>query len=688
VSDPAKPPSLRAENIHAAAQQGSVAIGAVQATGNIDLHIGDKVTLEALTLRATPPAPPPHFTGREDDLAKFTQILTSGQNVAITALQGMGGIGKTALAQKLAERVRDQFPGGVLWRTLGPSADVLTALDVWARHADPLANLTEFRRAEDRAEAVRPLLARLGKLCVIIDDVWDAKSARILLVALPPDSVVLITTRNAQLVGALGCHVERIDRLSPAECLELLTKLYAPQTLDAYESEAKDIIQIIDCLPLALKLIRGLADKPARLPRIVEKLRQKPMLDILKLPEDESRETSLEWCLALSYNERLDADMQRRFRALGVFARAPYDRAAMAAVWDESEEDTITDAIEYLIQRNLLEENEAAQEYSQHASLRAYALALLEKEDEHGIVAARHAAYYRRFAREQHWRTVEHFFNQIDHGWQWIRENPQEGIVDYILALQPYINLRGRKTDLISKQTIALHHAEQDKRAHAEANILASIGIAIFYLQASGNAFQESLDYFRRARDIYRILDDSQGTGRILQNIGSVYDVTGKKQEALSYYRQALELFQQSNDEISQCATLNNMGTAYENIGEKQTALDYYNRALELHQRVQYRRGESLVLNNLSRIYFDDNQFEKALQYLWQAFKLNREEGDRWFETTLLSNLAKVLHSMELFDAAANCLEQAVKLDEIIGHPDMEIDRAMLEVVRGKLGKT
>src|SRR3974377_1148847 len=80
-------------------------------------------------LRATPPAPPPHFTGREDDLARFTQLLTSGQNVAITALQGMGGIGKTALAQKLAERVRDQFPGGVLWWTLGPSADVFTALD-------------------------------------------------------------------------------------------------------------------------------------------------------------------------------------------------------------------------------------------------------------------------------------------------------------------------------------------------------------------------------------------------------------------------------------------------------------------------------------------------------------------------------------------------------------------------------
>ena len=70
---------------------------------------GDQIVYAASLLRATPPAPPAHFTGREADLAKFTQLLTSGASVAITALHGMGGIGKTSLAQKLAERSRDRF---------------------------------------------------------------------------------------------------------------------------------------------------------------------------------------------------------------------------------------------------------------------------------------------------------------------------------------------------------------------------------------------------------------------------------------------------------------------------------------------------------------------------------------------------------------------------------------------------
>jgi hypothetical protein len=91
-----------------------------------DYVAGNKIVYDAVLLRATPPAPPAHFTGREADLTKFAQLLTSGASVAITALRGMGGIGKTALAQKLAERLGQgdhegrPFPGGVLWWTLGP----------------------------------------------------------------------------------------------------------------------------------------------------------------------------------------------------------------------------------------------------------------------------------------------------------------------------------------------------------------------------------------------------------------------------------------------------------------------------------------------------------------------------------------------------------------------------------------
>ena len=201
------------------------------------------------------PRPPcaPHRPARPITSPAARPILRSsracsptGKNVAITALHGMGGIGKTSLAQKLAEQIAAQFPGGVLWWTLGPNPDVITALDVWARHADPHADLTALPTAEARAEVVRPMLARLGKLCVIIDDVWDAESFNVLRSAVPAGCPLLMTTRDADLAKTLRCRVERIDALSDDEAVDLLVKLLGP--LDGNEDAACDIAHLTEGL--------------------------------------------------------------------------------------------------------------------------------------------------------------------------------------------------------------------------------------------------------------------------------------------------------------------------------------------------------------------------------------------------------------------------------------------------------
>jgi hypothetical protein len=477
-------------NLNGDATIGGDAVGRDKVTSvSGDLVQGDKIVYAASLLRATPPAPPAHFTGREDDLAKFTQLLTSGASVAITALHGMGGIGKTSLAQKLAECVRDDFPGGVLWWTLGPQADVITALDVWARHADPRADLTALPTAQARAEVVRSMLAQLGKLCVMIDDVWEAEPFHILHSAIPAGCALMITTRDANLAKDLRCRVERIDALSDDEAVDLLSNLLGP--LNGNEEAACDIAHLTEGLPLALELIAGLVDSPADLPDLAQKLRTKPMLDVLK--RGTTREQSIEACFTMSY-EHLDADLQCRFSALGVFALAPFDRDAIAAVWDDEDADAVDDAIRLLVRRSLLTriaQDDTTVEYKQHALLHDYALKLLKEEAapilnpppstrpggpplrEHGhnvdrggsalpspvgafpdggragdggrLFHSRHAAYYRRFAKQQPWRIVEHFFDQIDHGWQWVQANAPEQIIDYVYAVSGFFSTRGRE---------------------------------------------------------------------------------------------------------------------------------------------------------------------------------------------------------------------------------------------------
>ena len=101
-----------------------------------------------------PERPVAHFVGRKAELEELTAALTSGKSVAIAALQGMGGIGKTALALQLANELKKNFPGGVLWAKLGQRPDVYGILGRWAEAAGgSVAEVTDLAVAEADARS-------------------------------------------------------------------------------------------------------------------------------------------------------------------------------------------------------------------------------------------------------------------------------------------------------------------------------------------------------------------------------------------------------------------------------------------------------------------------------------------------------------------------------------------------------
>ena len=75
------------------------------------------------------------LVGRDQLLALVRQRLWEGGNFALTALQGLPGMGKTLLALTLAadETVRGRFRDGILWAGLGQEPDVLGHLARWGK---------------------------------------------------------------------------------------------------------------------------------------------------------------------------------------------------------------------------------------------------------------------------------------------------------------------------------------------------------------------------------------------------------------------------------------------------------------------------------------------------------------------------------------------------------------------------
>ncbi|MCI0731620.1 MAG: NB-ARC domain-containing protein [Chloroflexi bacterium] len=229
------------------------------------------------------PSLPGYYLPREADLAGLREkVLAEAGGTVIGAgrsrpvvLYGMGGVGKSVLASALAhdKTIRAAFPDGIYWLTVGqgpgqPDERAITHL--LGRQVE-LANLlgrepAPFIDVQQGRTYLRILLAGLTCL-LILDDVWTIEQLRALDV-LPAGnrSRLLLTTRDAVLVRALGAVEHQLVVLTETESMILLARVVAgvgaePLPLSSLPPEAREILHECGGLPLALTMIGSMVQR-------------------------------------------------------------------------------------------------------------------------------------------------------------------------------------------------------------------------------------------------------------------------------------------------------------------------------------------------------------------------------------------------------------------------------------------
>jgi hypothetical protein len=191
-------------------------------------------------------APPADFTGREEELADLLEKMGTG-GVTISGLQGQGGVGKTALALKLAHALARRYPDAQIDVDLkGVSPAPLSPATVMAhviRAFQPAANVPETDA--ELAVLYRSLLH--GKRALLLfDNARDKAQIEPLLP--PPGCLVIITSRQRFTLS--GLYARSLDQLEPRDAVSLLQKI-APR-LDA--GSTATIAHLCGYLPLSLRL--------------------------------------------------------------------------------------------------------------------------------------------------------------------------------------------------------------------------------------------------------------------------------------------------------------------------------------------------------------------------------------------------------------------------------------------------
>ncbi|MCZ7569273.1 MAG: NB-ARC domain-containing protein [Ardenticatenaceae bacterium] len=409
----------------------------------------NQVPLEPRWVRPGPPKPEMDLVERRREVNAVERLLRKRGKAAITsnalAVQGMAGVGKTILANLLALRWDERYPGGVLWELIGSeiqSPDQANLiLNRWASYGFGGQQKEGYQFTP---EVVRAILSGHGPLLVVLDDVWHLDALKPLVAALPPEAHLLVTTRNERVAADLRGGVYNLDVLSEGDALKLIRLRLAGRRLTRDDRRwMVELSKSVECHALALDIAvgslrrRGPDEWAAAAQRIATDIRQGTGFGELPLTESE-RTRVVEKSLKLSY-DALEDQEQRRFRLLGAIApEAEFTTEAAAALWACGEEEARNRLNHFagLALLTRIEERGQPSRWRQHSLLRTYALALLRVAGEHEAAAARHAALYneamRRADDEQRSYQMLPAMPQLRHAFGWAIEQDLERALNLI----------------------------------------------------------------------------------------------------------------------------------------------------------------------------------------------------------------------------------------------------------------
>jgi NB-ARC domain/TIR domain/WD domain, G-beta repeat len=284
----------------------------------------------------TAPPLPRIYLPRLEALASLRDAVVTddpGPGIALTALRGMGGIGKTVLAQALCldEAVQHAFPDGIVWTTAGIEStyDLTTRIQEVRRALgdEPPANESELHCIS----RYRTILSEKAAL-IIVDDVWRSEDIAPFL-AESPRSKLVFTTRDETIANVTGARAHSAELLTFEQARTLLAQ-WAERGAATLPPEADSLVKECGRLPLALSMVGAmLRGKPlGHWDHVLKLLRQ---ADLGKIRAQFPLYPYADMLRAIQVSvDSLESSARRRYVALAVLLEdMPAASAVQQTLW-------------------------------------------------------------------------------------------------------------------------------------------------------------------------------------------------------------------------------------------------------------------------------------------------------------------------------------------------------------------
>ncbi|MET9604127.1 tetratricopeptide repeat protein [Streptomyces sp. NPDC006512] len=632
------------------------------------------------------PPDPADLVGRDAEVVRLRQVLESGSVAAVGAVSGMGGVGKTAVAVRVAHEAAASFPDGVFFVDL-------CGMD--ARPADPHQVLGDLLRAlgvtpaqlpAETAERValhRSLLAG-RRVLLVLDNAHDLRQVRDLMPT-SPGCGLLVTSRNwltglGSLAGAALVHLEE---LTDGVALDLLVRLVGEERVRREEEAARALVADCGRLPLALRVVAA-------------RMAASPALSVAetaeRLADERRRVTELSGdggAVDATFRlgtARLGPEQLRAFRLLALPDVPELGGLSSAALLDRTREEAEV-LCEDLVDASLLQ-SPAPGRYRYHDLLRLFARTSGAEElpaAERGGAMLRLLSTYTDVARDAYWASTvgdpfpadeipaaevrdpagrpgsgahpARAFTGPAEATTWLFDERQHllalveqaaGFAEVPAAVCARLLLA---TDPLGRDSTGTRNLERAARAvlaaaRGAADAVAG-GIAHFML---GGSFAirfdmgRALPHLREAADVFRREERWPLLAHALNALGGCALAGRDFPTAVRHLTEALPLSLEPRSPACESVTLGFLCLAQLATGNAGEAVRSARTAVELARSCGDGPGEANALRALGQVLLYTGQRQEALACMRTSLRLWRTTGSAFREALVLGGIAEALN--------------------------------------------
>lgn len=604
------------------------------------------------------------FVGREDLLAALDTAATdrAGETASgVVILDGMAGVGKTALAMHWGHRSRQRFPDGDFYVDLNGFSDTarISPSTVVDDFLIALGNPPDRDLPRRSREILLNRLLADRRTLVILDNARDTAHVKDL-VQLLSGALVLVTSRQrlSTLSATTGARRVRVEPMPQTEATELLSVRIGTRRQIAHDDRTR-LVTICGGLPLMIALLaEHVATRPAsQMPEFTHQLDRRQL--IVDIGEDGDGPANAQTFFTWSYRALAAAD-RRLFRMLGLHPGPDISMAAACACDGRSPAET-TRSLRALVGAHLLEQPDALDRYRFHDLIREFATHCAESDEQDADRQAgigRIASFY--LASATH--ADQMLYPSRLAAPEFADESAVEPAV-LIDTAQAKSWFDRERTNLIA----AVRYAATQGR-HEHAWRLAD-SMATFFNRHG--YYDDTRAVLELAVDSARVAGHRVGEATSLSGLGMAYLILGEHTRSRQCLDAALRMVEDDRHEHGQAAILNLMGRLEMQRGDPVAALGLYRRSLDIAQRIDDQQGMCWTSCRLGEVLRVTDQHDLALVQLHQAQWLAQRIGDRSAQASSMAEIGLVHRDRDEYQAAAAHCEHALGIAETI--PDLAI---------------